>query len=265
MSNAIKSIFEKNTDSQLAKLIAAWVEAEAALDKALKTFNDYAFKGADANLELDPEYSHLKVITEAADKEWNERYVDVLAYDPENVQEIGQKILVALNSISEGLSDPRLYVSIEKCAHMLLKSEEDVIVRAAKKNQDGTPAERVFIIDDSALDRMLIKHAFLAQNDNLDLVEMDSGNQVVQEIKSKKPIATLLDLNMPRIHGLDILKMIRCDVDLKNHPVWIISASKEEKDKTISLSSGADGFYMKPDSLAAYNKIAADILETVYG
>lgn len=264
MSNAIKTIFKKNTSSHLAKLIAIWVEAEADLDKALKNLNDYISQSSEEFLELDPKYSHLKTLTEAADKEWNQRYLDVLAYDPENVQEIGQKILVALNSISEGLSDPRLYMSIEKNAHALLESKDDININDMKGSEDGSPSQRLFLIDDSALDRMLMKQAFLTQSDNLDFVEMDNGNEIIQEIKSKKPIATLIDLNMPRIHGLEILKMIRCDDDLKNHPVWIISASKEENDKTLSLSSGADGFYKKPDSLAAYNQIAADILESVY-
>ena len=265
MVDIIEKIFGKNPKSELARLISLWVEAEARLDAALKALNDYAEGRVNSNLNLDFDYHKLKKSSDIADKEWKQRYLDVLNYDPENIQEIGQKILINLNSISEGLSDPRLFQSIEKCAHKLLETDPATAIDLSDHKFDNQAINnsRFFIIDDSEFDRMLIKQAFLSQNDNLDLVELENGKSVIEAIKLKKPVATLLDLNMPFVSGLEILKMIRRDTELKDHPVWIISASSKEGDKTQSLSSGADGYYVKPDSLAAYNEMAADILECV--
>lgn len=265
MVDLIERIFGKNPSGELARLISLWVESEALLDSSIKKLKDYAESKGHADLDLDFEYHKLRESTETADKYWSQRYLNVLNYDPESVQEIGQKILISLNSISEGLSDPRLLTSIEKCALKLLKTDPFTALDISSQNLENEPIGdfRFFIIDDSEFDRMLIKQAFLSLNDNLDLIELENGKAVIEAIKSKKPAATLLDLNMPFFSGLEILKMIRDDVDLKNHPVWIISSSSSEGDKTQSLSSGADGYYVKPDSLTAYNSMAADILECV--
>jgi len=265
MADLIDMIFNNNTDGKLAKLISRRVEAETKLDSCLKKLNEYVESRAGSNLDLDIKYHQLKKTAETADGVWTKCYLDVLAYEPENIQEVGQKILVSLNSISEGLSDPRLHDSIEKCALKLLEVESTLLsgILDGGTIQDCSGDHRLFIIDDSEFDRTLIKQAFLSQNDNLDLIEMENGNAVIEAIKSKRPVATLLDLNMPFVSGLEILKMIRRDTELKDHPVWIISASSKEGDKTQSLSSGADGYYVKPDSLAAYNEMAANILECV--
>jgi CheY-like chemotaxis protein len=268
MGPSIIKIFADDTQSELAKNIITWVEAEAVLDKAIADLNLYISSQTEAgdDLEKDDEYKRLRTVSENADKEWSQSYIDVLNYEPKTVKEIGQKILVSINAIKEGLEDPRLSKSIEKCAHKLVGHEEALEIKGAMREKIRKEGKtyRLCLIDDSALDRMLIKHAFLARNDSLDFFEMEEGLEVVRAIKATKPNATLLDLAMPRTNGLDILRLIRSDNDLKNHPVWIITASSDEDDKFSSLSAGADGYYVKPSTLSDYDTIASNILDTVF-
>jgi two-component system response regulator len=62
----------------------------------------------------------------------------------------------------------------------------------------------------------------------------------------------LLDLKLPKVSGLEILRQIRGDDRLKNTPVVIFTSSLDERDKAAALADGADEFVIKPIDLDAY-------------
>ena len=66
------------------------------------------------------------------------------------------------------------------------------------------------------------------------------------------PVLILLDLKMPKLSGLEVLRQIRSDERLKTIPVVIFTSSLNEKDKVESLASGATEFVVKPIDLDAY-------------
>lgn len=67
------------------------------------------------------------------------------------------------------------------------------------------------------------------------------------------PALVLLDLKLPKLSGLEILKQIRSDTRLKRAPVVIFTSSLAEKDKSESLANGADEFVIKPINIDAYS------------
>ena len=60
------------------------------------------------------------------------------------------------------------------------------------------------------------------------------------------PEVVLLDLNLPKIGGLDVLKRIRTDERTKLLPVVILTSSKEDKDLLAGYASGANSYVVKP-------------------
>jgi two-component system response regulator len=70
------------------------------------------------------------------------------------------------------------------------------------------------------------------------------------------PALTLLDLNLPRISGLDVLKRIRADERTKTLPVVILTSSKEEEDVARSYSLGANAYVRKPVDFAQFVEAA---------
>ncbi len=90
----------------------------------------------------------------------------------------------------------------------------------------------------------------------LDVLEMllePEGFEVAKEIDStllydrvrtEKPDLLLLDLWMPILSGYDLIKKIRSDREVKNLPIIVLSASRNEKD--IALETGANQFMAKP-------------------
>ncbi len=60
------------------------------------------------------------------------------------------------------------------------------------------------------------------------------------------PTVVILDINLPRISGLDVLKKIRDDERTKTIPVVILTSSDEEEDRLRSYANGANSFVRKP-------------------
>jgi len=70
------------------------------------------------------------------------------------------------------------------------------------------------------------------------------------------PSVVLLDLKLPKIDGLDVLRRIRADERTKLLPVVVLTASKEEEDVLNSLSLGANAYVRKPVEFAEFVEAA---------
>lgn len=108
---------------------------------------------------------------------------------------------------------------------------------------------RVIIIDDHALFRAGLKS--LLEQRNIEVIgEAANGKEGIEFIKKLTPDIILLDLRMPEMSGLDVLKTLRDD-DI-SIPVVILTTSNEESDLIKALRSGAQGYLLKdmePDEL----------------
>ena len=63
---------------------------------------------------------------------------------------------------------------------------------------------------------------------------------------SENPAVMLLDLKLPKVDGLEVLKQIRSDEKLKLIPVVVLTSSKEEKDMVASYKLGVNAYVVKP-------------------
>lgn len=74
-----------------------------------------------------------------------------------------------------------------------------------------------------------------------------------------KPRVVLLDLHLPKIDGLEVLKRIRSDERTKHLPVVVLSSSDEENDRIKSYHLGANSYVCKPVDYTAFAKAVRDL------
>jgi len=105
------------------------------------------------------------------------------------------------------------------------------------------------IVDDDAVDRMSIKRAFADLRITNELVIADGGEKalaILSAAEIPRPTVVLLDLRMPGVDGLEVLKAIRSHPKYKTTPVIILTTSSEERDRVATFELGISGYMVKP-------------------
>ena len=105
----------------------------------------------------------------------------------------------------------------------------------------------ILVIDDEEHIVELLKFNFNLKGYNVESAY--DGVEGVEKAKLFKPDLILLDRMLPNMDGIDVLKQIRVDENLKTVPVIMLTAKNMEKDKIEGLEKGADDYITKPFSI----------------
>lgn len=103
----------------------------------------------------------------------------------------------------------------------------------------------ILIVDDSKTIRKMVL-TVLSQVPNLSFEEAESGLYALEKLALKKIDLMILDLNMPDMHGLEVLRFLRTHSDFKNLPVIILTTRGDEEMKETALREGANFYITKP-------------------
>ncbi len=105
------------------------------------------------------------------------------------------------------------------------------------------PAQIVLVVDDEPMVREVL--AQYLTHDGFEVVEAEDGDQAVAMLDERRPDLVLLDLMLPKRHGLEVLRHARATSDV---PVILLTALGDEKDRIAGLELGADDYVVKPFS-----------------
>jgi len=125
-------------------------------------------------------------------------------------------------------------------------------------------AKSIFLIEDNISDIELTRRAFergrisnpllIAEDgqEALDLIfcQGEHANRDVAEL----PALILLDLKLPKVDGLEVLRQIRADQRTRRIPVVILTSSREEEDVVMAYDLGANSFIRKPVDFLQFAK-----------
>lgn len=106
----------------------------------------------------------------------------------------------------------------------------------------------ILAIEDNLKIRRFLKTSILAQN--YKFLESSTGKEALEIAKENKPEIILLDLGLPDIDGLSVIKKIR---EWTSIPIIVLSARDQEYDKIVALDLGADDYLTKPFSVTELN------------
>jgi two-component system response regulator len=113
-------------------------------------------------------------------------------------------------------------------------------------------------MDDANLTiRTLHKHR-LANN----LLHVQDGEEALNYLfdeNNKMPKIILLDLKMPKVDGIEVLRKLKSDPDRKKVPVVVLTSSKEEQDIFESYNLGVNAYIVKPVDFDQFVKAVSDL------
>jgi CheY-like chemotaxis protein len=120
----------------------------------------------------------------------------------------------------------------------------------------------ILLVEDDVVDVMSVKRALrdLAVPNPLEVV--GNGEEALACLRKPEhalPGIILLDLNMPRMNGIDFLKILKKDERLRRIPVIVLTTSKEEKDRLESFNLGVAGYMVKPVEYAGFVEVVRTI------
>lgn len=102
---------------------------------------------------------------------------------------------------------------------------------------ETTPLKKVFVVEDDVFLSSIITSKI--KEHNLDVTPFTTGTDVLEAIKTTVPDIFILDIYLPGINGLEILKTLRDTESTKHTPVIVVSNTDEKKDRDTATSFGA--------------------------
>ncbi|MBU7585170.1 MAG: response regulator [Nostoc sp. TH1S01] len=123
------------------------------------------------------------------------------------------------------------------------------------------PTVTILMADDDEDDSMLIREAITASQLPINLYAVSNGEELMDYLYHRgqytdsslapRPSLILLDLNMPKKNGLEVLKEIKTDPELRPIPIIVLTTSKAEENIYHTYSLGANSYIVKPMTFSA--------------
>ena len=124
----------------------------------------------------------------------------------------------------------------------------------------------VLLIEDNIVDVRLLEEAFQEEQLNVNLQSVLDGEEALDFLlkknkhsKATTPDLIILDLNLPKLNGHEILKRIKDDPNLKTIPVIILTSSQSEEDIINSYKLQANSYIKKPFDLDGFRAVVRSI------
>ena len=117
------------------------------------------------------------------------------------------------------------------------------------------PLKRILLAEDSALDAELTLAALEEQHLANEVALVRDGAEALDylyhrgdfaEVSATLPVLVILDLKMPRVNGLEVLRQMKSDQNLRRVPVVMLTSSREERDLADSYQLGVNAYVVKP-------------------
>ncbi|MBL7916391.1 MAG: Response regulator rcp1 [Bacteroidetes bacterium ADurb.Bin397] len=129
----------------------------------------------------------------------------------------------------------------------------------------------ILLVEDDSVDVMNVQRAFKKNNIQNPLYLAKNGLEGLamlrgtdgQEMIRPRPQIILLDLNMPQMNGLEFLKELRSDPELKSISVFVMTTSKDDRDRFEAYNLNVAGYIIKPVSFEKFVE-AVSILDSYW-
>jgi len=130
----------------------------------------------------------------------------------------------------------------------------------------GGRQARVLLVEDNEADVRLTREALREAEVAVDLVAVADGEQALEYLRSdgehagaERPDLILLDLNLPKKNGLEVLEEVRGDTQLRRIPVIMLTTSSSARDVAACYDRGVNCYVVKPLDLDDFTSLVQSI------
>jgi CheY-like chemotaxis protein len=121
----------------------------------------------------------------------------------------------------------------------------------------------IYLVDDDEDDRLFISDAIQQVIDQVHIIEFDNGFDFLKlfdgTYSNMGQVLVLMDINMPRMSGLEVISTLKSKADYKHLPILAISTATDSRLIDQIIETGASGYFAKPGSLMEIQQLALDI------
>lgn len=121
---------------------------------------------------------------------------------------------------------------------------------------------KILVVDDFATMRKVIRN-LLKQVGYENIVEAEDGVIALKTLKSQKIDLVVSDWNMPNMTGLELLKAVRSDEELKSTPFLMVTAEALQDNVLAAVKAGVSNYIVKPFTAETLNDKITKILEKI--
>lgn len=123
--------------------------------------------------------------------------------------------------------------------------------------------KRILLVEDNPLDVEMTLSALAYHNVSNEVLVVNDGEEALDYLYHRgkfqrraegNPVVILLDLKMPKMDGLEVLRVIKQDDRLRAIPVVMLTSSREEQDLVRSYQLGTNGYVVKPVDFQAFTE-----------
>ena len=119
----------------------------------------------------------------------------------------------------------------------------------------------ILLVEDDTVDVMNVQRAFQKNNIANPLYVANNGLEALEQLRNGTvPIGrrlVLLDLNMPKMNGIEFLRVVRADPELHSLNVVVLTTSNEDRDKIEAYNLNVAGYLLKPVTFSRFVELMA--------
>ncbi len=137
------------------------------------------------------------------------------------------------------------WIELGLTAPMLMTREADLAAHSAPQPADGAPRDLVLHVEDNPANLELVEQ-IIAQRSDLKLLSAADGNLGVEFARTHQPRVIVMDINLPGISGIEVMKILRADPSTAHIPIIALSANAMPRDIKRGLDAGFFNYLTKP-------------------
>lgn len=126
----------------------------------------------------------------------------------------------------------------------------------------GIEDTKFLVVDDFSTMRRIVRN-LLKELGFMNVQEAEDGVDALEKLRAEKFEFVVTDWNMPNMTGIELLKAIRADAQLKHLPVLMVTAEAKKENIIEAAKSGASGYVVKPFTAATLDEKLKKIFQTM--